>query len=391
MPFKSKFSPELANSLGWNWEMWWTYDGISGPEFWGVINPAWAMCSQGRRQSPINLDPRTLLHDPNLTSVSFDKNSVRGELVNTGHSLEWRIIPSPQRSSVNLSGGPLSYTYSVSHLKLHFGERDSQGSEHTIANCAFPAEGPAPYDAPDWQDVRGELVNTGHSLEWRIIPSPQRSSVNLSGGPLSYTYSVSHLRLHFGERDSQGSEHTIANYAFPAELQIYGYNSHLYHNFSQAASQVYGVVAVAVLIQVGDRTSPELSTMLEAVPSVKFGGSVSAPYDLRISELIPSTEQYFDYDGSLTMPGCHETVTWIMPNKPLYVSFNQMRNLRRLKQGTSDFSRNAPVANNFRPIQSGHHRTVRTNIVFASDETDERCSKSGAEIPQYKAKEWQHS
>ncbi|XP_066986879.1 carbonic anhydrase-related protein 10-like [Macrobrachium rosenbergii] len=306
-------SNELANSLGWNWEMWWTYDGISGPEFWGVINPAWAMCSQGRRQSPINLDPRTLLHDPNLTPVSFDKNS-----------------------------------------------------------------------------VRGELVNTGHSLEWRIITSPQRSSVNLSGGPLSYTYSVSHLRLHFGERDSQGSEHTIANYAFPAELQIYGYNSHLYHNFSQAASQVYGVVAVAVLIQVGDRTSPELSTMLEAVPSVKFGGSVSAPYDLRISELIPSTEQYLTYDGSLTMPGCHETVTWIVPNKPLYVAFNQMRNLRRLKQGTSDFSRNAPVANNFRPIQSGHHRTVRTNIIFASDETDARCAKSEPKF-QYQAKDWQSS
>lgn len=61
------------------------------------------------------------------------------------------------------------------------------------------------------------LVNTGHSLEWRVKPS-SGPSVNLSGGPLSYTYSVSHLRLHFGERDLQGSEHTIANHAFPAEV-----------------------------------------------------------------------------------------------------------------------------------------------------------------------------
>ncbi|XP_047490994.1 uncharacterized protein LOC125040486 [Penaeus chinensis] len=127
-----------AVGLGWNWEMWWTYDGISGPEFWGVINPAWAMCSEGRRQSPINLDPRTLLHDPNLTPITLDKTQVHGQLVNTGHSLEWRVRSSGP--TVNLSGGPLSYVYTVSHLRLHFGERDLQGSEHTVANYAFPAE-----------------------------------------------------------------------------------------------------------------------------------------------------------------------------------------------------------------------------------------------------------
>ncbi|KAK8744537.1 hypothetical protein OTU49_000855, partial [Cherax quadricarinatus] len=125
------FCSDVGVSLGWNWEMWWTYDGISGPEFWGVINPAWVMCSEGRRQSPINLDPRTLLHDPNLTPISLDKTQVQGMLVNTGHSLEWRV-KSSAGPPVNLSGGPLSYTYAVSHLRLHFGERDLQGSEHTI-------------------------------------------------------------------------------------------------------------------------------------------------------------------------------------------------------------------------------------------------------------------
>ncbi|XP_071530807.1 carbonic anhydrase-related protein 10-like [Panulirus ornatus] len=305
-------SNDVGVGLGWNWEMWWTYDGISGPEFWGVINPAWAMCSEGRRQSPINLDPRTLLHDPNLTPITLDKTQAHGMLVNTGHSLEWRVKPS--------SGPP----------------------------------------------------------------------VNLSGGPLSYTYSVSHLRLHFGERDLQGSEHTIANYAFPAELQIYGYNVQLYRNFSQAASQVYGVVAIAVLVQLGDRTSPALATMLEGLPSVKFGGSSSSVYELTVSELLPSTEQYLTYDGSLTVPGCYETVTWILPNKPLYIAFSQMRSLRRLKQGSSDFRRNAPVANNFRPLQSAHHRTVRTNIDFTSDSQGKKCSLSEPKF-HYRANDWLRS
>ena len=31
-----------------NWNDWWTYDGISGPAYWGLINPAWTMCNKVR-------------------------------------------------------------------------------------------------------------------------------------------------------------------------------------------------------------------------------------------------------------------------------------------------------------------------------------------------------
>ena len=44
-----------------NWDSWWTYEGISGPEYWGVINKEWTMCSRGMSQSPVNIDPGELL------------------------------------------------------------------------------------------------------------------------------------------------------------------------------------------------------------------------------------------------------------------------------------------------------------------------------------------
>ena len=44
-------------------------------------------------------------------------------------------------------------------------------------------------------------------------------SANISGGPLSYTYTLTHARLHFGETDQQGSEHLLDNHAFPAEVR----------------------------------------------------------------------------------------------------------------------------------------------------------------------------
>ena len=36
----------LAGGVAANWNEWWTYDGISGPAYWGLINPAWTMCNK---------------------------------------------------------------------------------------------------------------------------------------------------------------------------------------------------------------------------------------------------------------------------------------------------------------------------------------------------------
>lgn len=91
-----------------DWNFWWTYDGISGkehisdirsfffmfpfvlfslcslqmcniltftgPEFWGILNPDWFLCSKGHRQSPIDIKPGLLLYDPNLKSIFINKN-----------------------------------------------------------------------------------------------------------------------------------------------------------------------------------------------------------------------------------------------------------------------------------------------------------------------------
>nr|XP_027209104.1 uncharacterized protein LOC113802695 [Penaeus vannamei] len=51
-----------------------------------------------------------------------------------------------------------------------------------------------------------------------------------------------------------------------------------------------------------------------------FTGSSVAAASLVVSGLLPSTEHYLTYEGSLTEPACHETVTWIIPNKPLYIN-----------------------------------------------------------------------
>lgn len=93
-----------------NWDEWWTYDGISGATYWGVINPAWHICTRGKFQSPVDIQTERLVRDPTLTPVRIDKRPVDGGvLYNTGQSLVLKMAHSSSRLPVNMTGGPLSY------------------------------------------------------------------------------------------------------------------------------------------------------------------------------------------------------------------------------------------------------------------------------------------
>lgn len=47
----------------------------------------------------------------------------------------------------------------------------------------------------------------------------------------------------------------------------------------------------------------------------------SAPVKtLFLHSLLPETDYYMTYEGSTTHPGCWETVTWVILNKPIYLN-----------------------------------------------------------------------
>ncbi|KAF3424697.1 hypothetical protein E2986_13587 [Frieseomelitta varia] len=214
----------------------------------------------------------------------------------------------------------------------------------------------------DKHRVGGVLANTGHSVVF-AVDNDTRHPVNISGGPLSYRYQFHEIHLHFGLDDRTGSEHTVDGHAFPAELQIFGFNSQLYNNFTDALQRAQGIVAVSLLLQVGDLSNPELRIFTEQLDKIKYGGQAMEIKRFVVRELLPDTKYYMTYDGSITMPACHETTTWIILNKPIYITKQQLLVLRQLMQGDKNHP-NAPLGNNFRPPQPLHHRPVRTNIDF---------------------------
>ncbi len=51
-----------------------------------------------------------------------------------------------------------------------------------------------------------------------------------------------------------------------------------------------------------------------------FAGQQQRIRHLSVNGLIPDSNEYMTYEGSLTQPGCHETVSWVLFNKPLYIT-----------------------------------------------------------------------
>lgn len=268
-----------------NWEEWWTYDGISGPEYWGRLNPEWGLCNKGRRQSPINVDPSKLLFDPFLPPLDINKETINGLLLNTGQSLVFRV------------------------------EKDN------------------------------------------------KNHINITGGPLAYRYQFEEFYVHYGSSDHSGSEHTISGYSFPAEIQLYGYNSELYHNMSEAQQKAQGTVGISIMVQISDTPNPDIRIITAPFKDVKFKGNKTPIKHLSLQSFLPDTISYMTYEGSLTYPGCWETTVWIILNKPIYMSKSELWSLRNLRRGSKD-AQIGPLADNSRPTQNISNRTVRTNINF---------------------------
>lgn len=64
----------------------WGYEGESGPEHWGMMDRANAMCSEGRSQSPIDI---TGAHSMGLQAIEFNYKPIASpEVVNNGHTIQ---------------------------------------------------------------------------------------------------------------------------------------------------------------------------------------------------------------------------------------------------------------------------------------------------------------
>ncbi|CAC5370315.1 Putative carbonic anhydrase-like protein 1 [Mytilus coruscus] len=196
---------------------------VKGAENWGKTIDEWLICSNGKFQSPIDINTSHLLYDPNLDPFYIIPRKVSGNITNTGRGI-------------------------------------------TV----------------DVEDV------------------------------------------HFGHNHSKGSEHSIDGRRFPAEIHLITYNVDLYHNLSQALDSFHGVAIIAIFCKYGVPNNEAFQLMSKYTEIVRLKGQTTTISGIPL-DLFPNTDQYLTYHGSLTTPGCSESVTWIILNRLINVKQEHVR------------------------------------------------------------------
>lgn len=66
----------------------WSYDGAAGPEAWARVNPEFAKCSTGQRQSPIDIRGGVRV---DLDPIQFDYRPTGFRVVDNGHTVQVNV------------------------------------------------------------------------------------------------------------------------------------------------------------------------------------------------------------------------------------------------------------------------------------------------------------
>src|SRR5215470_5770254 len=103
----------------------WSYEGATGPSHWGDLDPAYAACSKGAHQSPVNLPARV----PSASrTFGLTLGTATGEVVDTGHTAQ---LNAPGDALVVRYGGR---AYRLVQLHVH------TPAEHTVGGRLGAAE-----------------------------------------------------------------------------------------------------------------------------------------------------------------------------------------------------------------------------------------------------------
>jgi len=102
----------------------WGYSGSEGPAHWGELNPEFATCKTGHRQSPVNI---VGAHAADLPAIQFEYKPVPLHIINNGHTIEINYAPG---SFIKVG----DKRYELKQFHFH------HPSEETIKGKRFPME-----------------------------------------------------------------------------------------------------------------------------------------------------------------------------------------------------------------------------------------------------------
>ncbi|XP_075851975.1 carbonic anhydrase 5A, mitochondrial isoform X2 [Microcebus murinus] len=200
--------------------------------------------------------------------------------------------------------------------------------------------------------------NTGYLFQVEFDSTTEGSGI--SGGPLENHYRLKQFHFHWGAENAWGSEHTVEDHAYPAELHLVHWNSVKYRSYQEAITGENGLAVIGVFLKLG-APHQALQQVVDVLPEIRHKDARAALGPFDPSRLLPACRDYWTYAGSLTTPPLAESVTWILQRQPIEVAPSQLSALRSLLCSAAG-EEETVMADNYRPLQPLLGRSVRASF-----------------------------
>lgn len=195
------------------------------------------------------------------------------------------------------------------------------------------------------------LTNTGHGVQINV----PNTSFRFYGDGLRGQYTLEQLHFHWSQSNPQGSEHLIDGKAHSMEIHMVHFDASKYKSVSEALQDPQGVAVLGIFVTV-DNASPQLNQAIGSLSThlsaITFPDQVTQMDPFSMQSLIPKTNEYFRYHGSLTTPGCTESLIWTVFKDPVYITQAQLNAFRTI------YGHDGLLEKNFRPTQALNNREV---------------------------------
>ena len=262
-----------------------------------------------------------------------------------GHSWDYSLLHGPDRWA--------------STFPAAAGEKQSPIDIQTSYVRYDPSLSQTPLHLLYIRDSEYTITNNGHSVQ---VSHSSGNGYQLSGGPLLHKYQFKQFHFHWGAGDDHGSEHLVNGKSYPAELHLVHWNIDLFDSFESAATEENGLAVIGVLLEICDEC-PQLTPVFDLLPRVQHKDDkyrMKSSFDPGL--LVPSTNDYWTYSGSLTTPPCSESVTWIVFKETITISRKQMELFRALRSYPFYQKSGTNIVDNFRPVMPLNGRIVRSSF-----------------------------
>ncbi|MCU7937062.1 MAG: carbonic anhydrase family protein [Candidatus Thiodiazotropha sp. (ex Dulcina madagascariensis)] len=189
------------------------------------------------------------------------------------------------------SAGKAHWTYSGAEGPEHWGELDksfktcSSGKNQSPVNLTEMVEGELPKIAVEYKAGGNQIVNNGHTIKINYAPG---STIAVAG----HSFELKQVHFH------SPSENSIQGNAYPME-------AHFVH-----ADKDGNLAVIAVMYKRGDKNA-ELEKAWAQMPE-HAGEKQALSKTVDAAALLPSDQDYYRFNGSLTTPPCSEGVTWLV-------------------------------------------------------------------------------